>query len=231
MPLFNTCALHISSSRGGLDERKEGRASGCSSPSVLSLRRTPRCMEQKPQLIFRSQFTISQCLLGARAFIDRSLCYPRFWSWPDVIDHHILWVHIQHTLFHFYIKKSPKIKALVSWDSLRLFLFPLSLQIRLAHLWTSSLDFSYFSSSCQLSSLMGTQSVLPPLSFASYPTFQSLSPWMALESFLELPVCPPPPPFFFTQLSEIKHLLSPATEKMHAYHPWRTFFLQVCKIL
>lgn len=89
--------------------------------------------------------------------------YSRFSSWPGMINHHQLWVQIWHTLFHFYINKSLKTNALVSWYSPRLLLFPLTLQIRLAHLWTFLLNFPIPLLSYKLSTLISTHLVLPPL--------------------------------------------------------------------
>lgn len=138
MTLFNAYALHISSSGEAWARQKKAGQQVAHLPLFWAWGGS------QPQLIFRSQFTISQCLLGARALVDSGL-------YIHGSDPGQTWLittyygYTYNTLYFTFIlkKKSPKIKALVSLNSLRLFLLPLSLQIRLAHLWTFSLDFSF----------------------------------------------------------------------------------------
>lgn len=77
--------------------------------------------------------------------------YLGFWSWPDLINNNHLWIPKWYTLFHFNTNNSLKTNALLSWYSPKRRLLPLSFQIKLAHLWTFSVNFPYFSSDLQTS--------------------------------------------------------------------------------
>lgn len=142
MPPFRACALHIfpSSQAGWLEE-----AWAITSSKKYKVRQIrPKRTAQRPRS------SSHQSLRWRAAEVSRAatqptqsrgeeqkpshlqgihrpwLIYLEFWFWPDIINHHQLWVQIWHSVFHFCINKSLNMNTPVSWWSVRLLLLFLS---------------------------------------------------------------------------------------------------------